>query len=124
MIVKNEAASINATLASMRADLDYWTIVDTGSTDGTQVHVAASRQRLMCMCTAHAPLRPLLFGSVLLGTHTLSLTFGKVIFTKSYLGMPFDSCLPCLAKTLSHTRLSPSSSASISSCLLLSNHRR
>ena len=37
MIVKNEAATINTTLASMRAHLDYWTIVDTGSTDGTQV---------------------------------------------------------------------------------------
>lgn len=37
MIVKNEVATINKTLASMRDMIDYWTIVDTGSTDGTQV---------------------------------------------------------------------------------------
>lgn len=37
MIVKNEVATINKTLASMRDMIDYWTLVDTGSTDGTQV---------------------------------------------------------------------------------------
>ena len=37
MIVKNEVATINTTLGSMRDMIDYWTIVDTGSTDGTQV---------------------------------------------------------------------------------------
>ncbi|CAL8463331.1 g2865 [Coccomyxa elongata] len=36
MIVKNEVATINKTMASMRDMIDYWTIVDTGSTDGTQ----------------------------------------------------------------------------------------
>jgi hypothetical protein len=59
MIVKNEAASINATLASMRADLDFWTIVDTGSTDGTQAGFGSCLSP-MCMfsvcsftCTLH-----------------------------------------------------------------------
>lgn len=37
MIVKNEVGTINKTLASMRDMIDYWTLVDTGSTDGTQV---------------------------------------------------------------------------------------
>ena len=37
IIVKNEVATINMTLAGMRDMIDYWTIVDTGSTDGTQV---------------------------------------------------------------------------------------
>ena len=37
MIVKDEAATIQTTLASMRDHIDEWTIVDTGSTDGTQV---------------------------------------------------------------------------------------
>ena len=36
MIVKDEAATIKTTLASMREHIDDWTIVDTGSTDGTQ----------------------------------------------------------------------------------------
>ena len=36
MIVKNEAPTIMATLNSMRKHLDYWAILDTGSTDGTQ----------------------------------------------------------------------------------------
>ncbi|EIE18186.1 hypothetical protein COCSUDRAFT_45597 [Coccomyxa subellipsoidea C-169] len=36
MIVKDEVATINTTLGSMRDMIDYWTIVDTGSTDGTQ----------------------------------------------------------------------------------------
>ena len=36
MIVKNEARSIEATLASARPHIDRWVIVDTGSTDGTQ----------------------------------------------------------------------------------------
>ena len=36
MIVKDEAATIQTTLASMRDHIDDWTIVDTGSTDGTQ----------------------------------------------------------------------------------------
>lgn len=41
MIVKNEVATINTTLGSMRDMIDYWTIVDTGSTDGTQVTSSA-----------------------------------------------------------------------------------
>ncbi len=36
MIVKDEVATINITLGSMRDHIDDWTIVDTGSTDGTQ----------------------------------------------------------------------------------------
>ena len=36
MIVKNEAHVIARCLASVRPIIDYWVIVDTGSTDGTQ----------------------------------------------------------------------------------------
>jgi hypothetical protein len=36
MIVKNEAKRIQAVLASYRPYIDAWTILDTGSTDGTQ----------------------------------------------------------------------------------------
>lgn len=36
MIVKNEAHVIRRCLASVRDHVDYWVIVDTGSTDGTQ----------------------------------------------------------------------------------------
>ena len=36
MIVKNEARGIVQTLASARPHIDRWTILDTGSTDGTQ----------------------------------------------------------------------------------------
>lgn len=36
MIVKDEAAGIVATLESVRPWIDRWTILDTGSTDGTQ----------------------------------------------------------------------------------------
>jgi glycosyltransferase involved in cell wall biosynthesis len=36
MIVKNEAKAIEACLASVKNRIDYWVIVDTGSTDGTQ----------------------------------------------------------------------------------------
>lgn len=36
MIVKNEAPVIARCLASVRPLIDYWLIVDTGSTDGTQ----------------------------------------------------------------------------------------
>ena len=36
MIVKNEASVIARCLASVRSIIDYWMIVDTGSTDGTQ----------------------------------------------------------------------------------------
>jgi len=36
MIVKNEAKRIGAVLASYRPYIDAWTILDTGSTDGTQ----------------------------------------------------------------------------------------
>lgn len=36
MIVKNEVAVIERCLASVRPWLDFWLIVDTGSTDGTQ----------------------------------------------------------------------------------------
>lgn len=36
MIVKNESAVIKRCLASVKPLIDYWVIVDTGSTDGTQ----------------------------------------------------------------------------------------
>jgi glycosyltransferase involved in cell wall biosynthesis len=36
MIVKNESAVIKRCLASVKPMIDYWVIVDTGSTDGTQ----------------------------------------------------------------------------------------
>ncbi|MDB6081739.1 MAG: hypothetical protein JWO53_1011 [Chlamydiia bacterium] len=36
MIVKNESATITRALASVLPLIDYWIIVDTGSTDGTQ----------------------------------------------------------------------------------------
>ncbi len=36
MIVKDEARTIARTLASAKSFIDYWVIVDTGSTDGTQ----------------------------------------------------------------------------------------
>ena len=36
MIVKNESAVITKCLASVKGIIDYWVIVDTGSTDGTQ----------------------------------------------------------------------------------------
>lgn len=36
MIVKNESKVIQRCLASVRNFIDYWVIVDTGSTDGTQ----------------------------------------------------------------------------------------
>ena len=36
MIVKNEAHVIERCLASVLPVIDYWVIVDTGSTDGTQ----------------------------------------------------------------------------------------
>lgn len=36
MIVKNESAVIERCLASLKDKIDYWVIVDTGSTDGTQ----------------------------------------------------------------------------------------
>src|SRR5215471_3825198 len=36
MIVKNEAPVIARCLASVRPIIDYWVIVDTGSTDRTQ----------------------------------------------------------------------------------------
>ena len=36
MIVKNESRAIEKCLASVKPYIDYWVIVDTGSTDGTQ----------------------------------------------------------------------------------------
>jgi hypothetical protein len=36
MIVRNEAASIHETATSVRPYVDRWTVLDTGSTDGTQ----------------------------------------------------------------------------------------
>ncbi len=35
MIVKNEARTLPRLAASLDGQLDHWTIVDTGSTDGT-----------------------------------------------------------------------------------------
>lgn len=42
MIVKDEAAGIGATLASVKSCIDRWTVLDTGSTDGTQDLVRAA----------------------------------------------------------------------------------
>lgn len=36
MIVKNESAVIRRSIGSIKHKIDYWVIVDTGSTDGTQ----------------------------------------------------------------------------------------
>src|ERR1700722_17972902 len=36
MIVKNESKVIQRCLDSVKPHIDYWVIVDTGSTDGTQ----------------------------------------------------------------------------------------
>ena len=36
MIVKNESKIIKRCLDSVKDHIDYWVIVDTGSTDGTQ----------------------------------------------------------------------------------------
>ena len=44
MIVKNEASVIARCLASVRPLIDYWIIVDTGSTDGTQDIIRNSLQ--------------------------------------------------------------------------------
>ena len=43
MIVKNEARLIERCLMSVRQVISHWTIVDTGSTDGTQDLVRKSR---------------------------------------------------------------------------------
>jgi hypothetical protein len=40
MIVKNEAHVLERCLASVRPHVDHWTVVDTGSTDGTQALAA------------------------------------------------------------------------------------
>ncbi len=42
MIVKDEVETIAATLASVRGAVDFVTVVDTGSTDGTQQAAAAA----------------------------------------------------------------------------------
>lgn len=39
MIVKDETNVIGRCLASVREHIDYWTIIDTGSTDDTRMHV-------------------------------------------------------------------------------------
>lgn len=40
MIVKNEASSIERVLRNALPFMDQWMILDTGSTDGTQVSLA------------------------------------------------------------------------------------
>lgn len=42
MIVRDEAAVIERCLASVRAYIDYWVIVDTGSTDDTPARIATA----------------------------------------------------------------------------------
>ncbi|KAK9820627.1 hypothetical protein WJX72_012514 [[Myrmecia] bisecta] len=44
MIVRNEAASMEETIVSVRDDVDFWTIVDTGSTDNTSAVITAAFQ--------------------------------------------------------------------------------
>lgn len=46
MIVKNEAAVIERCLRSVRPFVDCWSIVDTGSTDGTQQLITAALREL------------------------------------------------------------------------------
>jgi glycosyltransferase involved in cell wall biosynthesis len=74
MILKNEARTIGPTLASVRACVDRWCILDTGSTDGTQqvvreafrdipgdlfeepfVDFATSRNRALDLCGTATP---------------------------------------------------------------------
>ncbi len=47
MIIKNENATIEKTLESVKHDIDYWTIVDTGSTDGTQAGFLESQEHVV-----------------------------------------------------------------------------
>lgn len=42
MIIKNEVKTIGKTLESVRSAVDFVTVVDTGSTDGTQEAVTAA----------------------------------------------------------------------------------
>jgi glycosyltransferase involved in cell wall biosynthesis len=42
MIVRDEAAVIERCLASVRAYIDYWVIVDTGSVDDTPARIASA----------------------------------------------------------------------------------
>jgi hypothetical protein len=42
MIVRDEAEAIAQTLHSIKDSIDFWTIVDTGSTDGTPAIVNAT----------------------------------------------------------------------------------
>ena len=44
MIVKNEIAVIARCLESVKSFIDYWVIVDTGSTDGTQAMIQSIMQ--------------------------------------------------------------------------------
>jgi len=48
MIVKNEKDVILRCLKSVLPIIDYWTIVDTGSTDGTQDIIKSFLQKIMC----------------------------------------------------------------------------
>ena len=48
MIVKNEAHVIKRCLGSVKPWIDHWTIVDTGSNDGTQSLV----REVLCDCMA------------------------------------------------------------------------
>ena len=45
MIVKNEAGVIERCLSSVENIIDYWVIVDTGSTDGTQELIKKTMER-------------------------------------------------------------------------------
>ena len=46
MIVKNESHIVHELIDSVAAYIDYWVVVDTGSTDGTQDIIRGHMERL------------------------------------------------------------------------------
>ena len=53
MIVRNEAPVIRRCLVSLLPIIDYWVVVDTGSTDGTQDVVLGTVLRTCRVSTHH-----------------------------------------------------------------------